>query len=55
MLVEGSKIVDVAANIDASDAHVIDASGKIVMPGFIDTHHHQFETGLRSSWRTPLS
>ncbi len=49
VLVEGSKIVDVAANIDASDAHVIDASGKIVMPGFIDTHHHQFETGLRSS------
>lgn len=49
VLVEGDKIVEVAANIDASDAHVIDASGKIVMPGFIDTHHHQFETGLRSS------
>ena len=28
-------------------ALVIDASGKIVMPGFIDTHHHQFETALR--------
>ena len=27
---------------------MIDASGKIVMPGFIDTHHHQFETALRS-------
>ena len=26
----------------------IDASGRIVMPGFIDTHHHQFETALRS-------
>jgi 5-methylthioadenosine/S-adenosylhomocysteine deaminase len=26
----------------------IDAAGKIVMPGFIDTHHHQFETALRS-------
>lgn len=49
VLVEGSKIVDVGAHIDAADAHVIDASGKIVMPGFIDTHHHQFETGLRSS------
>ena len=22
--------------------------GRIVMPGFIDTHHHQFETALRS-------
>ena len=49
VLIEGSKIVQVAAQIEASDAHVVDASGKIVMPGFIDTHHHQFETGLRSS------
>ena len=24
------------------------SSGRIVMPGFIDTHHHQFETALRS-------
>ena len=49
VLVEGDKIVEVAANIEAGDARMIDASGKIVMPGFIDTHHHQFETGLRSS------
>ena len=49
VLIAGSKIVEVGANIDAPDAHVIDASGKIVMPGFIDTHHHQFETGLRLS------
>ncbi len=49
VLVEGSKIVAVGADINATGAHVIDASGKIVMPGFIDTHHHQFETGLRST------
>src|SRR5207302_464334 len=28
-------------------AAVIDARGKIVMSGFVDTHHHQFETALR--------
>jgi cytosine/adenosine deaminase-related metal-dependent hydrolase len=49
VLIEGAKIVAVGRDIEAADAHVIDAAGKIVMPGFIDTHHHQFETGLRSS------
>jgi 5-methylthioadenosine/S-adenosylhomocysteine deaminase len=48
VLIADGKIVAVAAHIDAPDAAVIDASGKIVMPGFIDTHHHQFETVLRS-------
>src|SRR5947208_2086991 len=48
VLVEGKKILDVRPNIRASGAGEIDARGKIVMPGFIDTHHHQFETALRS-------
>ncbi len=48
VLIEGSKILSVGASIDAGDAQVIDAAGMIVMPGFIDTHHHQFETALRS-------
>src|SRR5882757_9903630 len=48
VLVEGKKIVAVGANLQAGGAGEIDARGKIVMPGFIDTHHHQFETALRS-------
>lgn len=48
VLVEGNKILAVGASIDAGDAAVIDAAGKIVMPGLIDTHHHLFETALRS-------
>ena len=48
VLLDGSKIAEVAARIDAPDATIIDAAGHVVMPGFIDTHHHQFETALRS-------
>src|SRR6267143_10222 len=48
VLIEGKKIVAVGPNLQAGGAGEIDARGKIVMPGFIDTHHHQFETALRS-------
>src|SRR4051812_44066658 len=48
VLVEGKKIVAVGRNLSAGNADIVDARGRIVMPGFIDTHHHQFETALRS-------
>jgi 5-methylthioadenosine/S-adenosylhomocysteine deaminase len=48
VLVNGKKIQAVGPNLHAGDATEIDATGRIVMPGFIDTHHHQFETALRS-------
>jgi 5-methylthioadenosine/S-adenosylhomocysteine deaminase len=47
VLVEGKKILAIGSDLDAA-GQVIDATGRIVMPGFIDTHHHQFETALRS-------
>jgi hypothetical protein len=49
VLVEGSKILAVGPHLKPpSGAGIIDAAGRVVMPGFIDTHHHQFETALRS-------
>jgi 5-methylthioadenosine/S-adenosylhomocysteine deaminase len=45
--IEGSKIVAIGPNLGGSGA-VIDCTGKIVMPGFINTHHHQYETVQRS-------
>ena len=48
VLIEGKKIVAVGRNLPVGGATQIDATGRIVMPGFIDTHHHQFETVLRS-------
>jgi cytosine/adenosine deaminase-related metal-dependent hydrolase len=48
VLVEGKKIMAIGPNLHVGNATEIDATGRIVMPGFIDTHHHQFETALRS-------
>jgi 5-methylthioadenosine/S-adenosylhomocysteine deaminase len=50
VLIEGKKIAAVGPNLAASarSAVVINATDRIVMPGFVDTHHHQYETALRS-------
>ncbi len=47
VLVEGKTILAVGPNLQAGGADEIDVRGRIVMQGFIDTHHHQFETALR--------
>lgn len=48
VLLNGRLIEAVGPNLSADGAETIDAAGMIVMPGFVDTHHHQFETALRS-------
>src|SRR5688572_33350069 len=40
VLVEDEKTVAVGTNLDADGAETVDASGKLVMPGFIDAHTH---------------
>lgn len=47
ILIQGARILAVGRNLEAADAAIIDATGRVVMPGFVDTHHHQFETALR--------
>jgi 5-methylthioadenosine/S-adenosylhomocysteine deaminase len=49
VLIEGDRIVDVGRDLDAAGAEVIDAAGDIVIPGFVDTHRHTWETSIRTS------
>src|SRR5688572_16288776 len=48
ILIDGTRIAAVAPVLSAANAEIIDCSGAIVMPGFITTHHHQYETLQRS-------
>ena len=48
ILIEDDRIVSVGHGLEAADAQVIDATGDIVIPGFIDTHRHTWETSIRT-------
>lgn len=49
--IDGKKIVEVGTTSDLkakySDARFIDAKGKLIMPGFINTHMHYYSTFAR--------
>ncbi|MFJ2892565.1 amidohydrolase family protein [Streptomyces sp. NPDC087305] len=56
VLIEDGVIAEVAARIDAPDAEVIDATDRIVMPGFVDNHRHSWQTAFRGAgadWTFP--
>ena len=48
VMVEGDKILAVGPGLANGEVEVIDASGMIVMPGFVDTHRHIWEGLLRN-------
>src|SRR5262245_27279793 len=47
VLIEGSKIVAVGRGIAAPGAETVDASSMIVVPGFVDSHRHLWQSALR--------
>ena len=47
LIIEDDQIREIGQNLDISDADVINASGMIVIPGFVNSHIHLWQTGLR--------
>lgn len=47
ILVAGGRIAEIAPRLEAADAEVIDAAGTVVIPGFVDTHRHTYQSLVR--------
>src|SRR4051794_26489890 len=47
VLIEDGRIAAVGPGLAAEGAEVIDATDRIVLPGFVDTHRHLWQTALR--------
>src|SRR3954466_1751077 len=48
-LVENGRIAAIGSDMTATDAEVIDGTGRIVIPGLINAHMHTWQTGLRGA------
>lgn len=47
LLIERGRIASIGADLEDQGAEIVDASGKIVIPGLINAHMHTWQTGLR--------
>jgi len=53
VLIEGERIVRVGGHLDERDGpfdQVIDAAGRLVMPGLVNAHFHCYDRFLRGMW-----
>jgi 5-methylthioadenosine/S-adenosylhomocysteine deaminase len=48
VLIDGATIAAIGPALDVADAEIVDAAGMVVLPGFVDSHRHTWQTALRS-------
>lgn len=47
VLLAGDRILAVGTGLDGAGARLVDATGKIVLPGFVDVHNHLWQALIR--------
>jgi cytosine/adenosine deaminase-related metal-dependent hydrolase len=47
VVVEDGRIAGIEASPEVAGARVLDAEGALVLPGFVDTHRHTWQTAMR--------
>ncbi|KAF4414865.1 cytosine deaminase and related metal-dependent hydrolase [Fusarium acutatum] len=47
ILIEHDRIIEIGHNIEPRNASTIDCDGKIISPGFINAHHHVWQSQLK--------
>jgi len=47
ILIDGDQIVAVGRDLVSADAEIVDGSGRIILPGFVNAHQHTWQTALR--------
>ena len=47
VLIEDGRIAEVGVDLEGGDWEQVDAGGRIVLPGFVDTHRHTWQTAMR--------
>lgn len=53
VLIEDGKFIEIAPNIEASDAVVVDAKNQLLVPSFKEMHTHIDKTYFSGEWKAP--
>ena len=52
LLISDGRIEAIGPDLPVGEADVIDLTGHVLMPGFVDTHWHMWNTAARGLWRS---
>lgn len=53
VLIEDGQIAAVGSDLDVAEVDMLDITGNVVMPGFVDTHRHTCQTPPRPTQARP--